>query len=228
MGNDRVRNYNVRGYELQNDIVRLYLEGLSTNEVAECLGIGKRMVEYRLIKADVKRRTLSDSLKGRKKSKEHRRKLSISASRRKGCRNPNWKGGVSDEWSLLKIKKEYQDWRMKVWYRDGRKCADCGERDPRKIQFHHLFPRRDYPDLVMEPLNGRTLCRDCHHKTYCYREYNYLCSLLPNKGGELLEHLRSRSISSQDAIAILRKVQRLGAESHEDSNAPTSAVHSKE
>ena len=71
--------------------------------------------------------------------------------------------------------------------------------------------------LALELSNGITLCGSCHravHKQHGKPK---------RKQGELLGS-PSGVISSQAEVGTSRKVQRLGAESRTDGNAPTSAL----
>ena len=53
-------------------------------------------------------------------------------------------------------------WREEVLKRDNYTCQKCGRTD--ELIAHHLKPRRQYPDLVLEVSNGTTLCAECHKK----------------------------------------------------------------
>jgi hypothetical protein len=63
------------------------------------------------------------------------------------------------------------------------------------------------------------VCKQCGNKIYKAPKNNKP----KRKRGELLGYPRSRAISSQAGVGILRKVQRLTAESRTDSNADTSS-----
>jgi 5-methylcytosine-specific restriction endonuclease McrA len=54
-------------------------------------------------------------------------------------------------------------WRKQVLSRDGYKCVVCGSTE--RLHADHIKPRCRFPELAREVDNGRTLCRDCHHKT---------------------------------------------------------------
>lgn len=73
---------------------------------------------------------------------------------------------------------EYIEWRLLVYKRDGYRCKMplCGSQT-RNIHAHHIYPKRDYPNLVFEIDNGITLCRKCHESTYG-KEYNYIDELV--------------------------------------------------
>ena len=62
--------------------------------------------------------------------------------------------------------KEYKEFRKKVLERDNYKCVKCGKTE--RLQVHHIKPRKDYPDLIMNFNNVQTLCLLCHSETESY------------------------------------------------------------
>lgn len=62
--------------------------------------------------------------------------------------------------------KEYKQFRKKVLERDNYKCVKCGSKD--NLQVHHIKPKKDYPNLIMNFDNVQTLCLLCHSKTDSY------------------------------------------------------------
>lgn len=77
----------------------------------------------------------------------------------KGENHPNWKGGVSKE-NDRRDNNDYKNWRQQVYQRDNYKCIKCGGKE--KINAHHLYSWKYYPDLRYEVSNGITLCEKCH------------------------------------------------------------------
>ena len=63
---------------------------------------------------------------------------------------------------LIKYFKDCTTFRERVIARDGYKCRLCGSNI--KIEAHHIFPRRDYPEWAGDINNGITLCEKCHQK----------------------------------------------------------------
>jgi 5-methylcytosine-specific restriction endonuclease McrA len=59
---------------------------------------------------------------------------------------------------------EYKEWRRHVFQRDNYRCQSCGKRGG-DLHADHELRYADYPDLRLEILNGRTLCKSCHLKT---------------------------------------------------------------
>lgn len=88
-----------------------------------------------------------------------------TAERFKGERNHNWKGGVTKERDQLKASLEYKAWAFGVYSRDRFLCQLCGCKCDHP-EAHHIKPVRGYPELVLEPDNGITLCGPCHELTY--------------------------------------------------------------
>lgn len=78
----------------------------------------------------------------------------------KGEKHPLWKGGTSRNKHYLG-KKEYRDWRMKVFLRDSFTCVNCGNVGG-YLEAHHIKSWADYPELRFVVDNGVTLCQDCH------------------------------------------------------------------
>lgn len=100
-------------------------------------------------------------------SDEYREKLAAS---KRGPKSHLWKGGKTPDSSLHGW--EWRKRRQEVYERDSWICADCGchclntkdsKANPhRKIQAHHIVPRRYGGSDEME--NLVTLCMSCHHK----------------------------------------------------------------
>jgi len=100
----------------------------------------------------------------------------IPLKSRSGETHYNWKGGITSE----KVKKhndflkspEYHGWRDIIFKRDDYTCQQCGVSGV-LVHAHHILPYRDYPELVLDPDNGITLCKSCHEQTYGH-EYDYI------------------------------------------------------
>jgi translation initiation factor 1 (eIF-1/SUI1) len=50
-------------------------------------------------------------------------------------------------------------WADSVKSRDG-KCGECGKSED--LHAHHIKPKSTYPELSLDPNNGKTLCYRCH------------------------------------------------------------------
>lgn len=91
----------------------------------------------------------------------------------KGSNHPNWKETTRHEKEIHSIRHspEWRIWRTTVFTRDNFRCKFCDS--TKKLEPHHIHPRRDRPDLVFDLFNGITLCRSCHALTI-KREYDYI------------------------------------------------------
>lgn len=104
---------------------------------------------------------ISQALKGKKKSPEHRIAMSIA---RKGEKSQWWRGGVAKKNKIIRESVEYALWREAVYKRDDYTCILCKTRGG-KLQPDHIKPFAYFPNLRFSLDNGRTLCVDCHKKT---------------------------------------------------------------
>lgn len=84
-----------------------------------------------------------------------------------GKNAPGWKGGVSTENEILRHSLEYRLWRKAVFERDNYTCIWCRQRGG-ILNADHIKPFAYFPELRFAIDNGRTLCIDCHKKTYTY------------------------------------------------------------
>lgn len=110
---------------------------------------------------------------GRVQSEESRRKLSASKMGKpqpwnRGEKNFNWKGGITPVNLAIRGSLEYKLWRESVFKRDNYTCVWCGSKKSGTFNADHIKPFAYYPKLRFSIDNGRTLCVDCHKKTYTY------------------------------------------------------------
>ena len=133
------------------------------------LGYYKNGIPVRLGKKHSKesRGKMSNSLKGRVISIEHRKKLSEAT---KGEKAYQWKGGISKHYKEEYHTLKYKLWRESVFQRDGYVCQKCGFKGNQGyLTAHHIKSWAKYPELRFNIDNGQTLCEDCHSKTDNYR-----------------------------------------------------------
>ena len=165
---------NVSKYQqYDNDIIKLYKSGVSCRTIAAEFGMKENCVTYRLKINGVSKRSISEALVGRPKSEEHRHALSVNRIKKgvaKGSRNPNWKGGIQDNWSELKNSSDYKAWRMAVYTRDGFICRAC-KQEGLRLEAHHILQRSQFPELTLSVDNGITLCISCHRKAHSKRVF---------------------------------------------------------
>lgn len=67
----------------------------------------------------------------------------------------------------FKNSPEYIKWRTKIYELDNWTCKipSCGYKGKR-IEAHHIYPFRDFPDLRLNINNGITLCFWCHRQVF--------------------------------------------------------------
>lgn len=87
----------------------------------------------------------------------------------KGKGNPNYRfGHYSGDFTS---RSEYKEWRLAIYRRDKFMCRICGKQHT--LEAHHIYPKRDYPELVFDTNNGITLCKEHHEETYS-KEYDFI------------------------------------------------------
>lgn len=83
----------------------------------------------------------------------------------RGSEHPRW---ITDR-QLVKFRPRYEMtlWRITVFERDNYTCQTCGVRGGR-LQAHHIFGYKQFPEKRWDLQNGITLCESCHKKTNNY------------------------------------------------------------
>lgn len=82
-----------------------------------------------------------------------------------GENHPNWQGGLTPTYELIRRSAQYRDWRLAVLQRDDYRCIDCGAQGP-NMEVDHLFPFSLYPRLRFMIENGITRCTPCHREAH--------------------------------------------------------------
>lgn len=90
-----------------------------------------------------------------------------------GDKNPNWRGGISTEANLVRTSKEYQDWRLEVFRRDGFRCQKCKRKAGGDLVAHHIKGFRAYEHLRFALSNGIALCTGCHLEFHKKHSFHY-------------------------------------------------------
>lgn len=95
----------------------------------------------------------------------------------RGENNCNWKGGITPINQIIRHSLEYKLWRKAVFERDNYICIWCGARsgNGKAVVLHadHIKPFAYFPELRFAIDNGRTLCMECHKKTYTYGNHKF-------------------------------------------------------
>lgn len=92
-----------------------------------------------------------------------------------GKDHPRWKNLPEEEKAYKqrdRSKKIYKDWRNAVFIRDDYTCQFCNKRGG-YIEADHIKGWSEFPELRFEVDNGRTLCRECHKKTFKFHRNQY-------------------------------------------------------
>lgn len=94
----------------------------------------------------------------------------------KGENSHFWEGGKTEQKRLLRSSSAYREWRKKVFERDNYTCQECGQTEC-TLEAHHIKEVCNYPELIFDVNNGKTLCHDCHEKTdnYCNKAKKRRC-----------------------------------------------------
>lgn len=95
---------------------------------------------------------------------EKRKIMSKSMERRKGSLHPQWKGGIEKRKPNEKkhLCSKYMAWALAVKRRDRWRCKLKDENCEGRLESHHIFSWREYPELRYQINNGITLCH-AHH-----------------------------------------------------------------
>lgn len=108
----------------------------------------------------------SDARKNMVVTEETRKKLSEAHKGKpknyslKGDKHPNWKGGVTKQDRLERMKFRRKMQRL-VFERDNYTCQFCESTG--SVQVDHIKRWKDYPELRFDMDNCRTLCMACHY-----------------------------------------------------------------
>lgn len=133
--------------EIKNEAIELYKQGYGLKEVSKKLNI----CSFRTVACWVKNSGLSRRCGPRKG--------------RIGVLSNNWRGGVTSEKMLIRSTKEYTNWRLAVFERDGFACVGCNQIGG-KLHAHHILMFSKYPKMRFVLENGVTLCEKCHKKLH--------------------------------------------------------------
>jgi len=111
----------------------------------------------------------------------------------RGEKHYNWKNNRSKLQAIIRHRAEYGEWRKKVFERDNYTCQICEAKNGKGksiiLNADH-YPKHFYKILddnniseITEAMNckelwdinnGRTLCRECHKKTFKFHSNQYV------------------------------------------------------
>ena len=122
---------------------------------------GKKHTEETKVKMRAKRALYSSSTLGKTWKVSDEARLNMTAARKRGADNPNWKGGITtkNDMDRVTFKKSYQ---KQVFLRDDYTCQICSQYGG-SLQADHIKSWADFPELRFELSNCRTLCMACHY-----------------------------------------------------------------
>ena len=139
-------NINISGLEKG----RLWNKGLNVSGMS-----GHKQSDHQ--RAVTRKRNLKDNPS---KEPEVRKKMSLAKLGKIGNLANNWQGGKV-QGQKKRMLREYKDWRMSVYKRDGFTCVVCNKVGG-KLNGHHIKEWAKFPELRLNISNGITMCEDCH------------------------------------------------------------------
>lgn len=120
--------------------------------------------------------------------------------------NPDLTDEEREERTRMRATAEYFEWRRQVYAADKWKCAICGKGGD--IHAHHLYSAAKYPDLIIDPENGVTLCVQ-HHDNKYEGSFHHIYGTHDNNPHQFLEYLDEHIAVNSDIdkrrIARLRE-----------------------
>lgn len=93
--------------------------------------------------------------------------------KRTGERHWNWRGGITNEQTVLRHSFEHKQWSGAVLKRDDYTCQICGKRGGGAFHANHIKKFSDFPKLRFDINNGIALCEDCHMKQVNRKELEW-------------------------------------------------------
>ena len=137
------------------------IKGRTALHIAQQFNLTENSILFWLRKHKIPTRTMNEIRK--------RKYWGLSRERngmfgRKGDKNPNWKGGITQERQSFYSSLEWKECIKKVYKKFNGVCAKCGHKKTKenKLCIHHKVSFK-YPDLRKELNNLILLCEQCHH-----------------------------------------------------------------
>jgi len=158
-----------------------YKSGLTFKEIADKYNICKTTLQIIFQKADIKTRRIGTK-KGITAWNKGLTGIGV------GEKNGNWKGGITKISAQIRTCKKYIDWRKTIFERDNYTCQLCNKRggelnvDHYLIMFSEIVNKYQIKSLdeakqckdLWDLNNGRTLCKECHKKTFTFLGNQYI------------------------------------------------------
>lgn len=124
-------------------------------------GIKTIPMKGRALPDDIRRKVSKSLVRGAMKGKRHSEETKSKMSeKRRGSKNPNYKGGKTERMRKIRRTKDYIDWRNAVIERANGKCEMCGRK--LSLEAHHIKSIHKDISGVYDLNNGKALCNDCH------------------------------------------------------------------
>lgn len=178
--------------EEKNNLIDLYVnKKLGTVEIGKILGIAPTSVHLKLLKYEIPRRSVKESLSvpcsqekkdAISKGNTGKKRTESQRASRRGPNAYNWKGGKQKFSDSIRRLPEYAAWRTDCFRRDKYACQLCNKRASGTLQVDHIHPMwmiikennlKTTEDalkceILWDTSNGRTLCFECHKGTDSY------------------------------------------------------------
>lgn len=103
-----------------------------------------------------------------------------------GEKSSNWRGGVTEENTLIRNSQVYDNWREIVLKKDNYQCLVCGS--GHNLESHHIYPFSDFKKLRFDVRNGITLCHS-HHSMYEDGSFHKVYGTYHNTPQQLEEYI---------------------------------------
>lgn len=165
----------------KDELANLY-QRHSMKEIAKMFNVGETVVWNRLHEHGIRLQGNEDH-GHRKRPRVFSREARLNMSRAKrgrwaGNKNPNWKGGVSEEHLRIRRSGAHKQWKIDVLIRAGYRCEECGVHQYStcdccgtrvSLHVHHIKSFTEYPDLRFDVDNGQALCPKCHYARHDWK-----------------------------------------------------------
>jgi 5-methylcytosine-specific restriction endonuclease McrA len=84
-------------------------------------------------------------------------------------------------------KRKDEEWKLAVFKKYGKKCAITGS--TQRLQVHHFYPKKAYPQLRWVVENGVPLTQSIHFRIEKLKEWKYIYQIIVSRGIKWLNKL---------------------------------------